>query len=259
MSLPRFFLESQVLDTEKNEEIDLRLTDDDLKHARALRLKPQEHIAVIDASMDYFECKIISFSNAIMKVSITTKQKADVSGPSVVLVQGIAKGAKMDSIIRHATELGVAAFIPFESARSIVKLDEKKALVRVERWREIAKSAAMQSGRSFVPEVSMPMKLNEVCAFVSSGAAVLICWEEELDMSLKTALHNALAQQSIHPEDARIAIVVGPEGGLQEAEVKALCASNPYASTISLGRTILRTETAALIAPALALHELGGL
>lgn len=262
MSLPQFFLESQVLAFEVNEVFPLRLSKDDAKHARVLRLSAGEHIAVVDASRDYFECEIVDFSDALPEVRISRHVEDCGSEPTVMLVQGLPKADKMEMVIRHATEIGVSAFVPFKCARSIVKLDDKKAQAKVERWRSIAKSAAMQSGRLLIPELSLPVNLKELCELVSEATAVLICWEEapetaNLSEALKAGLVACGVEASL--ADARIAVVVGPEGGLTQEEVDALLACNPRAALVSLGPSILRTETAGLIAPALALYELGGL
>lgn len=259
MANPRFFLDEQVIGDQDTEVFPLRLNDEDRRHARVLRLNPGEHIVVIDAVQDYFECEVVEFDASGLLVKISNREIVDKARPSVVLVQGIAKGDKMDTILRHATELGVGAFIPFESARSVVKLDAKKTASRLKRWQSIVKSAAMQSGQTAIPEVSEPMSLEDVCNFSKTAAAVLICWEEERVNALKEALHSALEKQSIAFEDARVVIVVGPEGGLEESEVNALLEANRFAGAISLGPSILRTETAGIVAPALVLHELGAL
>ena len=177
MSLPRFFLENQVIADEPQEVFPLRLARDDAKHAKVLRLAPGEHIAVIDAAQDYFECEIASFDDDFPLVRITRHGDATDDGPLVMLVQGLAKGEKMDSVIRHATELGVAAFIPLTCERSIVKLDAKKTRTRLDRWCSIAKSAAMQSGQPRIPEVLEPRSAKEAAAELAEATAVLICWE----------------------------------------------------------------------------------
>ena len=260
MSLPHFFLEQQVIERESSEVFPLRLARDDARHARVLRLAPGEHIAVIDAVQDYFECEIVDFSDEIPLVRIAAKLDAVMDEPTVVLVQGLPKGDKMEEVIRHATEIGVAGFVPLKCERSIVKLDGKKAKSKVERWGAIAKSAAMQAGRSFVPEVSEPRTLAEACELLSQATAVLVCWEEASQTAnLAEALHAGLFACGSPKADARVAVVVGPEGGLTQREVDALLACNPRAALVSLGANILRTETAGLIAPALVLYELGGL
>lgn len=260
MSLPRFFLEEQVIANEPQELFPLRLARDDAKHAKVLRLAPGEHVAVIDAAQDYFECEIQSFDDDFPLVRITRHEDALDDGPLVMLVQGLAKGEKMDSVIRHATELGVAAFMPLLCERSIVKLDAKKTKTRLERWRSIAKSAAMQSGQPRIPEVLEPRSAKEAAAQLATATAILICWEEAPQTaSLSQAIDSALSACTCDGTDARIAVVVGPEGGLTEHEVSIFLDANPRASFVSLGSSILRTETAGVVAPALTLYELGKL
>lgn len=257
MSLPHFYLEEQAVALEGATAFPLRLSPDDTKHARVLRLSPGEHVAVIDAAQDYFECEVVSFADAVPLVRVACRLDADGLRPSVMLVQGLAKGDKMETVVRHATELGVAAFVPLACERSVVKLDERKAAARTERWLAVARSAAMQSGQPAVPEVCPPVRLDEACALLSGATAVLVCWEEAPGTAhLDEALGAALADLLMPPEDARVAVVVGPEGGLAPAEVEALLACNPRASLVTLGPTILRTETAGVVAPALVLHEL---
>lgn len=262
MSLPQFFLDTQVLAHESEEVFPLRLEKDDAKHARVLRLGKGEHIAVVDASKDYFECEIVDFSDVIPLVRISRHVDCVVDEPTVVLVQGLPKADKMEMVIRHATEIGVSAFVPMKCSRSIVKLDDKKASSKLDRWRSIAKSAAMQSGRRFVPEISAPMTIGEVCECLREATAVLICWEEAPQTAkLSEALASGLAACGVDrsPSDARVAVIVGPEGGLSAEEVDALLACNPRSALVSLGSSILRTETAGLIAPGLVIYELGGL
>lgn len=260
MSLPHFFLDEQVLSREAQAEFPLALSRDDAKHAKVLRLSAGEHIAVIDAEQDYFECEIVSFADAEPVVRIAGHLDAAPSLPHVCLIQGLAKGDKMETVIRHATELGVSEFMPFAAARSIMKVDAKKAASKTERWQAIAKSAAMQSGQTRLAHVHQPMKLAALCNELAAFDAVLICWEEAPGTAV---LHDALASALVDcnkPEcDARIAVIVGPEGGLAQEEVEALLGCNPHANLVSLGRSILRTETAGIVAPALVLYELGGL
>lgn len=262
MSLTHFFLENQIIAAEGEPVFPLRLSRDDAKHAKVLRLSAGEHIAVIDAARDYFECEIVEFADELPLVRVAAKIDGGADEPLVILVQGLPKADKLEMVIRHATEIGVSGFVPLKCARSIVKLDDKKAQSKVERWKTIAKSAAMQSGRNLVPEVSMPLSLRETCEFLKEATAVLICWEEAPQTAnLAEALHAGLAACRVDksPADARVAVVVGPEGGLTQEEVDALLACNPRAALVSLGPSILRTETAGLIAPALVLYELGGL
>lgn len=256
MSLPHFFLESQVLSLETDHVFGLQVSADDAKHAKVLRLQPGEHIAVVDASSNYFECEVASFGPGTFEVSIAQRLHAP-RRPQVTLVQGLAKGDKMDSIVRHATEVGISSFIPLVCERSVVKLDAKKALARQSRWRAIAKSASMQSGRPSIPEVSLPLGVSEAASAIDGATAVLVCWEEaDLGSTIRRALDEALGGQGILPRDAHVAVFIGPEGGLSADEVHTLLSCCRNACAVSLGSSILRTETAGIVAPALVLYEL---
>ena len=115
MSLPHFYLEQQILADETAQQIPLRLSAEDLKHFKVLRLRRGEHIAVIDAARDYFECEITDEDWNAPKVRICLREVDPVTGPEVLLIQGIAKGDKLDTIARQATEVGVSGmvFAPF--------------------------------------------------------------------------------------------------------------------------------------------------
>lgn len=260
MALHRFFLDDQVLAEERDEAFPLRLSADDARHAKVLRLAAGEHVAVVDAASDYFECEVLSVEEGLPVVRIAQRGGARPEGPQVVLVQGLAKGDKMDQVVRHGTELGVAAFVPLACERSVVRLDAKRAASKVARWQAIAKSAAMQSGQMRVPEVREPMAVRDACVALAGATAVLVCWEEAPEAaSLRGALERGLAACRCPAVDARVAVVVGPEGGLAASEAEELLACNPRASLVSLGPSILRTETAGVVAPALVLYELGAL
>lgn len=256
----RFFLDEQVLGAESEEVFPVRLAADDAAHARVLRLAPGEHIAIVDAVQDYFECEIVSVDADALLVRIAAREDAAsllANEPTVVLAQGLAKGDKMESIVRHATEVGASAFVPLRCERCVVKLDEKKAQAKVKRWNAIAKSAAMQAGRAFVPEVADPMNVRELCEFAASATCVLVCWEEApASADLHEAIASALLDLRCPAADARIVVVVGPEGGLTPEEAHGLVACNPRGALVSLGPSILRTETAGVVAPALVLYEL---
>lgn len=251
----RFFLDEQAISRETGESFALRLSEADAQHARALRIKPGEHIAVVDASGDYFECEVASFDGQ-MRVKVASHGRAPAAGPRISLFQALAKGDKMDTVVRHATEVGADGFVPFSSSRCVVRLDAAKAAKRRERWAAVAKSAAMQAGRAHVPEVEAPAPLAEACERLGSFDAVVVFWEEADEAcSIPAALEGAV---QAGPE-ASVAVVVGPEGGLAESEVDAVLASNPNARLASMGRSILRAETAGVVGVALVSYELGGM
>ena len=256
MALPHFYLKDQFITNQHREGFALELSEDDSKHARVLRLAPGEHLAVIDAQNDYFECEVVSFKGALMvKISSHFRGMND-TFPRVVLAQGLAKSDKLEMVIRHATELGVKRFIPFTSERSVMKLDEKRAAKKHDRWNTIAKSAAMQSGQPEIPEVSNLCSLTDLPHVLGEVDALLICWEEcPQSASFKAALAGIT---QLHDHPITVALVVGPEGGLSEREVGYLLDNDPRAALISLGPSILRAETAGIVAPALVVYELGG-
>ncbi len=283
MSLPHFFLADQVIAEEAEAAFPLELDRDDAKHARVLRLSAGEHVAVVDGAGYYFECEIVSFDETLPLVKVAQRLDAPRAFPEVCLVQGLAKGDKMETVIRHATELGVCRFIPFAAARSIMKVDARKVETKVARWQAIAKSAAMQSGQTRLPVVDAPASLKQLVQALGDFDAVLICWEEAPGTCLisealacvkargeeRAAEGDAASGEgaATRPESAptssagipRVAVVVGPEGGLTAQEVDALLAANDHASLVTLGSSILRTETAGVVGPALVLYELGQL
>lgn len=259
MSLQHIYLESQVLSAETSDVFELEVSKDDLRHLRVLRVSVGEHVAVVDASLDYFECEFVDLSGELPCVRICGHLDSP-RRPHVALVQGLAKGDKMEEVIRHATELGVSEFIPLVARRSVMKLDQKKLPKKMARWRSIAKSAAQQSGQPRVPAVSEPLGADRLPGFLSAFTCVLVCWEEAPStLGMGDALKKALNEAQLAPQDASVAVVVGPEGGLTQEEVSAIVDGCPGGSLVSLGPSILRTETAGIVAPALALYELGAM
>jgi 16S rRNA (uracil1498-N3)-methyltransferase len=169
----------------------------------------------------------------------------------LTLVQGLAKGEKMDDVVRQATELGVSRIIPFAAERSVVRLDGAKAAARVERWRRIAGEAAKQAQRIDLPSVRSIAKLEDLAGMLASSV-VLVAWEDaEAAPGIGDAIDSRL------DPDTDVAVVVGPEGGLTPFEVTTLASAG--ATVVSLGGTVLRTETAGVVATALALYARGGL
>ena len=281
MSLPHFFLDEQILSSIETPRFVLRLSSEDRKHFNALRLQVGEHLAVIDADADYFECVVESLSREEVVVSIAQRLES-AERPRITLFQSLAKSDKMDTVFRHATEVGVRAFVPLECSRSIVKLDSKKKATRAKRWQALIKSAAMQSGQSVMPHLYDTQTIKDACELLASFDALLIFWEEApLSATIAKALHpliERVATKNRTPSDSSFAnpsadsdilndgstasanlsvgVVVGPEGGLSSEEVEMLCSYNTNAHVVTLGPSILRTETAGLLAPSLVMYEL---
>lgn len=155
----------------------------------------------------------------------------------VTIAQGLPKGDKMDYIIQKGTELGAFSFWPFTSRYTVVKLDEKKEKKRVERWGKIAKEAAEQSHRSAVPTISRPLGWRELLAKAGSFDYALFAYEKEVETPFSQALQGI-------PKGSSVLLLIGPEGGFSEDEVRE--AEETGMKRVSLGRRILRTETASL-------------
>ena len=174
-----------------------------------------------------------------MTAVILYAMESDLELPSrIFLFQGLPKGDKMELIIQKTVELGVHEIIPVASRRCVVKLDEKKAKSKVARWQGISESAAKQSKRMIVPKVHPVMKFEEALEYARSMDMVLIPYELAKGMR-----HTKELFASIRPGQS-VGIFIGPEGGFEEEEVKK--AVEAGAEPVTLGKRILRTETAGM-------------
>ena len=154
----------------------------------------------------------------------------------------------MELIIQKATELGVYELVPMVTGRTVVKLDEKKAEKKNARWNAIAESAAKQSGRSLIPRVAGVMTFSEALAYAKELDVLLIPYEKAEGME---ATRRAI--EGIYPGQS-VGIFIGPEGGFEEAEVEQ--AMEKGAAPVTLGRRILRTETAGFVVLSMLLYHL---
>ncbi|MBN2406032.1 MAG: 16S rRNA (uracil(1498)-N(3))-methyltransferase [Coriobacteriia bacterium] len=246
MSAHRFFVTGPVSDSGV-----LPLTTGDVHHLRdVLRLSPEEEVVVVDPD-GHASLVRLTLVGDLVEADVLSAVPAPAL-PRVTLVQGLCKGEKMDLIVRQATELGIERVVPLETSRVVVRLDERKREARLQRWQRIAAEAAKQSGQVRVPQVVPVTRIAELAHVLESVDHVLVCWEE----TAGAGIGAVLASRGATSEDS-VAVVVGPEGGLSAEEVDAITASG--AVPVSLGETILRTETAGTVASAIALYELGGL
>lgn len=219
---------------------------------RVLRLGPGDIITLLDGQGSAYRCRIESRQGDEVSCRVLEKQRAGGEPPlRVVLVQGLAKGDKMDMVIQKGTELGAAAFVPVICKRSVVRLDGAKGAARQERWQRIAAGAARQCRRALVPDVHQPLAWAAALQAIPPGALVLLPWEESSGQGLKQVLQSILAPP---PE---VYIIIGPEGGLERAEVEE--ARRRGAVPVGLGPRILRTETAGLAAITMVLYRWGDL
>lgn len=220
----------------------LTITGPEVNHIRnVMRLKPGEEISVsIGGDGKEYRYGIESYTEDSVLCRLRFVKDKEVELPvKVLLFQGLPKADKMDLIVQKAVELGAAEIIPVSMERCVVKLDAGKAAKKTARWQTIAESAASQSRRSIIPRVLAPMSMREAVEYAKAQTEVrVIPYElQEDDGSVKQYLESLKEGQSV-------SIFIGPEGGFTPAEVEL--AKEAGIRPISLGRRILRTETAGL-------------
>jgi 16S rRNA (uracil1498-N3)-methyltransferase len=214
--------------------------------ARVRRLSAGDALEVFDGKGRAFPARITELDDTHAQLRLDPPREVP-SGTPVFLVQGLPKGDKLELVLQKATELGASGFLPVETERAVVKLAGSRAEDRRVRWQRIVEEAARQCGRADVPAVEPVRRLLDAIDALPPGTRVLVLDEEERARRLTDALVPG----------APIALVIGPEGGLARAEVDAL--SSRGALPVTLGRLVLRTETASLAALAVIRHLDGAL
>lgn len=217
----------------------VRIEGADVNHIKnVLRMKIGEELSVSNGvDGKEYRCGIVAMDEECITCELRFIKEDGVELPSqVYLFQGLPKADKMELIIQKAVELGVHAVVPVSTKRCVVKLDDKKAKSKIARWQGISEAAAKQSKRRIVPEVMDVMSFKEALNFVKDFEIKLIPYELAEDMSKTKEIIDAFQPGQ------QMAIFIGPEGGFEEAEVEA--AMNAGVQPITLGKRILRTETA---------------
>lgn len=217
----------------------VRIEGQDVNHIKnVLRMKVGEELSVSNGvDGKEYRCGIVAMDEECITCELRFVKEDGVELPAeVYLFQGLPKADKMELIIQKAVELGVHAVVPVSTKRCVVKLDDKKAKSKIARWQGISEAAAKQSKRRIVPEVKDVMSFKEALNFVKDFEVKLIPYELAEDMSKTKEIIGALQPGQ------KIAIFIGPEGGFEEAEVEASMATG--VEPITLGKRILRTETA---------------
>ena len=212
----------------------------DLNHMKnVLRMKVGEDVRINDGQGTTYLCCLNRYEKDQAVLDVFRKLDTETELPSeIILFQGLPKGDKMEWIVQKSVELGAHKIVPFSAKRSVVKFDEKKAVKKQERWQLIAKGAAEQSGRGVIPEVCGVCSFTEALEQAESLDVVLIPYELEEGMA-----ETVRVIEQIEPGQS-VGIFIGPEGGFEEAEV--LRAKEKGARPVTLGKRILRTETAGL-------------
>ena len=229
----------------------IEITGRDVNHIKnVLRMKPGDEISVSNgADGKEYRCGIEALQEERILCELRFIKEDGMELPSkVYLFQGLPKGDKMELIIQKAVELGVYEIIPVACKRAVVKLDGKKAAAKTARWQGIAEAAAKQSRRGIIPRVKEVMSFQEAVAHSGCASVRMIPYELAQGMDRTKELINSLRPG----ED--IAVFIGPEGGFSGEEIQqAVCAGiNP----VTLGKRILRTETAGMTVLSIIMYHL---
>lgn len=217
------------------------ITGPDINHIKnVLRMRVGEEISVSNGQDGCeYRCGIIGFTEESVLCELRFVKEDGVELPvKVTLYQGLPKGDKMELIIQKAVELGVYEIVPVASKRCVVKLDERKAEAKVARWQSIAEAAAKQSKRAIVPQIRPVTSFAQAAEEAAEKDVRLIPYELESGMNRTRALMSAIKPGQ------RVAVFIGPEGGFEESEIAV--AQEKGICPITLGRRILRTETAGM-------------
>ncbi|WIW69771.1 MULTISPECIES: 16S rRNA (uracil(1498)-N(3))-methyltransferase [Anaerosinus] len=240
----RFFVADVVEDK-------IKIDGSDAHHIRrVLRYKLGDKLIVVDGSGKVMEAFIIEISDEMVIAEVKEVLDNNTESPiELILAQCLPKGDKMELVVQKAVELGVSTIYPIVSENCVVKYDEKKKMARQIKWQKIADEAAKQCGRTILPTVESVTELKIFLENIDSNLEALMCYEGEAEEPIKKILAESLAN--------RFLVLIGPEGGFTKNEVEICQKAGLKIAT--LGKRILRTETAAIAASAIVMYEKGDL
>lgn len=228
----------------------IEIFSDEAKHIlNVMRMEIGDTLTICDGQSNDYLCRICETGKNCLKAKIeeTTKSESE-SKTKITLYQGLPKSDKMELIIQKCVEIGVCRIVPVITERAVVKIEKgAKEDKKTERWQKIAESAAKQSGRGIIPAVERPMKFKDAIEEAVKNGEAIIPYENEKDRGLKEFVKNSKAEN--------IGIFIGPEGGFDTKEIE-FAVENGVMS-VTLGKRILRTETAGIVTSAIVLYELG--
>lgn len=237
--MPKFFVDKDQIADDI-----IKVTGQDVNHIKkVLRYQIDDEIEICnkDTTQDYI-ARIEEITAECIICRILREIDKDVeSSIKVTIFQGLPKSDKMELIIQKSVELGVNDITPLAVKRCVVKLNDKDKVKKLQRWQKISEVAAKQCGRNIIPKINNIVNIKELSVNMNKYDLVLVAYENETNNYIKNVLKNINIRNN---ETIKIAVVIGPEGGLEESEVNML--SQNGAKVISLGKRILRTETVAL-------------
>jgi 16S rRNA (uracil1498-N3)-methyltransferase len=210
-----------------------------------MRVSPPDVITVTDGRGVVARCAVTGTEGESLTADVLEREELRPLRPEIVVYQGAAKGQKSDEVVETLAELGAAETWVFKSQRAVARWDKAKQDRLIERWDGLARSAAKQSRNPFVMKTGASLSWTELLRRISKEPLAIVLWEEA-SLPLRTALTGA---------SDRVALVVGPEGGLTRDEAEAL--ADAGAQLVSLGPRILRTENAAPVTVAALLYHYG--
>lgn len=234
MNMRRFFFDKSAIEEGK-----AIITGNLFRHmAKVLRLKNGTEVTLVDQEGTRYSGLIqdVGRERLIIPLKIEGPEPVITKGPGITLFQGLPKGNKMELILQKSTEMGVSGIVPFVAARSIPRLPKEREKERLVRWQRISLEAARQSGCSTLPEISQIRDFQEALGLASQSVKLLL-WEKEEANRLRSVLEELPVPESV-------AVLVGPEGGLTRDEAEAAIQTGFI--PVTLGKRILRTETAAI-------------
>lgn len=241
--MARFFVDAQDL----NDDF-LVLTGENAEHAKVLRLKIGEEVAVCDGQGRECLCTVSDVNSGQVRLMVRSSNlSASEAKVKATIFMAFSKGDKFEHVIQKATELGAYEIVAFPSARCVSRPDEKSLKKKMERWQKIATSAAEQSGRGRVPCVIVLDSYKAALERASQSDVAILFYENEQATTLKMALNDKVFSS--------ISFLTGPEGGLEPKEVEQALAAGLQVCT--LGKRILRCETAPLCALSAIMYHVG--
>ena len=241
--MTRFFVEPAELQPDF-----LVLTGENAQHAKVLRLKNGEQILVCDGQGNECVCTVSDVSPGQIGLVVNKRQESETEARVRVSVyMAFPKADKLEHVIQKATELGAFEIVAFPSARCVSRPDEKSLKKKLERWQKIAASAAEQSGRGRIPEVLVLPSYKAALERAAKADKALLFYENEQATTLRMALESGSYET--------VSLLTGPEGGLEEKEVAQ--ASESGLQVCTLGKRILRCETAPLCALSAVMYDAG--
>lgn len=212
--------------------------DEGFHAATVRRIRPGETLSLSDGAGTVAECVVESAGKRSLAARVTARRSAPPPRPPVTVVQAIPKAERSELAVELATEAGADEFVAWQAERCVARWDGERAEKGLRRWRAVARSAARQSRRAWIPEVSGPFSTPQLCGYLAGRPAALT-------LVLHESAARPLADIPVGGAEA-IIVVVGPEGGISDSELAALTAAGAVATV--LGPTVLRTSTAAAVA-----------